>query len=447
MKKYDIIVIGGGAGGLTVSIGLAKVGKKVLLIEKDRIGGECTWSGCIPSKAFIKRAENGKESSQVFQEVREVIKKIYSHETPEVLKSLGVDVVLGEGKFLDKNTIIVNDLERYFGKNIVISTGSSPAIPKIHGLENIDYLTNENFFLQESAPKSMVLIGAGVISLELAFPLSRLGTSITIVEKNSFFLPLEEPEVRDRILESLKKNNIKLILGTDIEKIQKSGNIHEVLLGKGKIVSGEKIFISTGRVPNIFNLNLEKIGIRFDKGGIQTDKYMVAIKGVYAIGDSVGPYRFSHMAGHHGEIVIQNILIPFFRRKIKYDSVPWTTFTFPEYSRTGMNEEESRKKYGDSIKIYTLTEENDRSLAIGEFYFILKVICYKGRIIGATCVGDRAGEILGIIQTLMSLGIPLHKYRNTLQAYPTYCDMIRKIAKTAYMDYLKERLLYKLFLK
>lgn len=459
MKKYDVIVLGGGAGGLTVSIGMAKAGKKVLLIEKDKIGGECTWSGCIPSKAFIKRAESGKNSSQVFNEVREVIQKIYSHETPEVLKELGVDVVLGKGKFIDKNIIEVetNDIDKtqsYWGKHIVISTGSSPMVPKIDGLENIEFLTNENFFLQEKAPTSMIFIGAGVISLELAFPLRKFGTSITILEKNNVFLPNEEPEVRERILDSLKIHDIELILGVDIERVNNENDSEkntalsgiEVILRDGRKISGEKIFISAGRVPNIFDLNLDRIEITFDRKGIQTDEHMLATSRIYAIGDCATAYKFSHIAGYHGEIVVQNILLPFFKRKVKYSSVPWTTFTSPEYSRTGLSQEEAYNKYGDSIKIYTLSSENDRSLAVGENYFILKVICLKGKIIGATCVGDRAGEVLGIIQTLMSLNIPLHKYRNTLQSYPTYCDMIRKIAKTAYMDYLKETFPYKLFI-
>ncbi|MGL4253564.1 MAG: dihydrolipoyl dehydrogenase family protein [Fusobacteriaceae bacterium] len=445
MKKYDVIVLGGGAGGLTVSIGLAKAGKKVLLIEKRKIGGECTWSGCIPSKAFIKRSEHGADSSQIFHQVREVIQKIYSHETPEVLQDLGIDVILGEGKFAEKNIIEIDGKHRYWGKNIVISTGSSPGIPEIEGLEKIDYLTNENFFLQEKAPSSIIFIGGGVISLEMAFPLKRLGTSVTILEKNPSFLAFEEPEVRERILESLKKNGIELILGVDLKKFQKSENGNEVILGDGRIFEGEKVFISAGRIPNIFNLNLEKVGISFDRNGIHVDDFMVAAPGIFAVGDSVGPYRFSHIAGYHGEIVLQNILLPFFKKKMKYNSVPWTTFTSPEYSRTGMTEEAALKKYGDALKIYTLNSENDRSVAVGENYFILKVICLKGKILGATCIGDRAGEILGIIQTLMNFNIPFYKYSKTIQSYPTYCDMIRKIAKTAYIDYLRETFPYKLF--
>ncbi|MGL5098795.1 MAG: FAD-dependent oxidoreductase, partial [Fusobacteriaceae bacterium] len=259
------------------------------------------------------------------------------------------------------------------------------------------------------------------------------------------FLSLEEPEVRERILASLKEKEIELILGADIKKFKKSEIGSEVILGDGRIFKGEKIFISAGRVPNISNLNLEKVGISFDKSGIHVDNYMSAVPGIFAIGDSVGPYRFSHIAGYHGEIVIQNILLPFFKKKVKYNSVPWTTFTSPEYSRTGMTEEVALKKYGDALKIYTLNSENDRSLAVGEEYFILKVICLKGKIIGATCVGERAGEVLGIIQTLMNLNIPFYKYSKTIQSYPTYCDMIKKIAKTAYIDYLKETFPYKLF--
>lgn len=455
MKKYrdiyDVIVIGGGAGGLTSAIGCVKVGKKVLMIEKNMVGGECTWGGCIPSKSFI--AETEKEfrkvgerldSAKVFQKVRETIEKVYAHETPEVLEGLGIDFIKGRGYFLDRNNIAVEErgiIHNFKGKNIVIATGSSPLIPPINGLDSVDYLTNDNFFKLESAPDSIIFIGGGVISLELAFPLAKSGTKVTILEKQTRLLPFEESEVGERMLASLKEYGIGVILEADISKIEKKIEKEaEVTINIGGVtqsVTAEKIFISSGRKPNIDGLELDKSGLKYDNHGIKTDRYLQGAPGIYAVGDVTGPFRFSHMAGYQGEIVVRNILVPFFKKKIDYRSIPWVTFTSPEYSRIGFKESEARERFGESVKVYTLDEKNDRSLSVGESYFFLKIICHKGKIVGATCIGDRSGEIINILQTLAKFNIPLHRYREVLQAYPTYGDMLRKLAKEAYLDRLK----------
>lgn len=455
MKKYrdsyDVIVIGGGAGGLTSAIGCAKAGKKVLMIEKNMLGGECTWAGCVPSKCFISEVEknfrvigNKCNSSKIFDKVREVIAKIYSHETPELIESLGIDFINGKGYFIDKNTIGVNKnqvIYSFKGKNIVIATGSSPLIPSIKGLESIDYLTNDNFFKLKSAPDSILFIGGGTISLELAFPLAKLGTKVTILEKQPTLLSFEEDEVRERILSSLKNYGVEIILESNILKVEKINEKQvavSITIGQNKqVITAEKIFISSGRKPNIDGLELNNIGLKYDNYGIKTDRYLQALSRIYAIGDVTGPYRFSHMAGYQGEIVVRNILLSFFKKKVNYSSIPWVTFTSPEYSRIGFKESEARLKFGNNIKVYTINEENDRSLSVGENYFFLKVICHKNKIVGATCVGDRSGEIINILQTLVNFNIPLYRYIGVLQAYPTYGDMLRKISKKAYLDRIK----------
>lgn len=448
-KKYDLIIIGGGAGGLTVALGGNKLKKKVLLIEKKLLGGECTWGGCIPSKSFISNSYKIKDNKTIFQVVKNSIEKIYSHETPEVLREQGIDVEIGEGKFIDKKRVEVNG-KIFYGEKIIISTGSSPAIPKIKGLENIDFLTNENFFKQDYIPKSITFIGGGIISLELAFPLARLGSKVTILEKGEKILSFEEPEVSKTIVDSLEKNGIELILNVGIEEILKNEDEIEVCYKDGienKKVKSEKIFVSAGRVPNTQGLNLDDIGIKYSLKGIETDNKLMVGKNIYAIGDAVGPYRFSHIAGYHGEIVIENFIRPLFKKKVDYSSVPWVTFTSPEYARVGLTEKEGKEKYGENLKIYALTKENDRSIISDEEYFMVKILCVKGKIIGTTVIGDRAGEILNIIQTLKTQNITLYKYKDGLQPYPTYGDILKRLAKEAYLDYLRSFPLIKLFMK
>ncbi|MGL4947634.1 MAG: FAD-dependent oxidoreductase, partial [Cetobacterium sp.] len=212
---YNTIVIGGGAGGLTVSIGLASAGKKVLLVEKDKLGGECTWGGCIPSKSFITVARTSSNLEEALEKVVSNVHKIGDKELPHISKIKNLEYVNGEASFIDKNTVSVNG-KLYRAKFIVISTGSLPFIPEIKGLKDIQYLTNQNFFYTNERYKSIVMLGAGIISLELAFPLRKLGVDITILEKTDLFLPMMDKEVREFYIDRLKIAGVKLILGCEV---------------------------------------------------------------------------------------------------------------------------------------------------------------------------------------------------------------------------------------
>lgn len=434
---YHTIVLGGGAAGLTASIGLAAAGKKVLLIEKENLGGECTWSGCIPSKSFISVSKSSKNLKEALEKTRENIHKIGKHEFSLIINSKNIDFIKGEGNIFDKNTIVIGD-KIYKTKYIVISTGSSPFIPNIKGLENIKFLTNQNFFYKENEYKNIVMIGAGVISLELAFPLKKLGIDVTILEKSNIFLPTMENEVRNFYLEKLNSENIKLILNCSYMEIeQKNDGSILTKTNNGDFLSDE-IFISAGRIPNIFDLNLKNTKIKFTDKGISVDKYMrTSIKNIFAIGDIASAFKFSHIAGYHGEIAVRNILFPYIMKKVDYSYIPWTIFGETEISKVGISEEEARVKY-KKIYTYILDKDNDRSLITFEKSFFLKVICdNRFNIIGITCIGERAGEILGALQFMMANKIKFYKGMKSIQAYPTYMYYLRNLCKKAYIDYLK----------
>lgn len=436
--KYDCIVIGSGAGGLTVAFGLAGAGKKILLIEKSNVGGECTWSGCVPSKAFINLSKNQMPIEIALEEVRNVIKSIAGKEDPIVLKEKGIDYVKGIGKFIKENSIEVNG-DIYTGDKIVIATGSSPFIPPIKGLEDINYLTNSNFFTQKTIPKKIVMIGGGVISLELSFALKRFGIEVTIYEIGEKLVPVEDAEISEFYKNKLEKEGIILYLNCGNIELKKEGDKVKVIT-ENKTEEFDKLFISTGRVPNINGLDLEKAGVSYSKRGINVNENMLTDnKNIYAIGDVVGPYRFSHMAGYNGEIVVRNILFPYVKKKVDYRSIPWTIFTNPEFSRMGVNEREAIE-LKENIKIYKLLgKDNERSIISLEDDFYLKVICDKKfKVIGACCIGDRAGEIIGLLQFMNSQNLKFYKLMESIQAYPTYIDSLRKLSKLAYVDHLKE---------
>lgn len=441
---YHTIVLGGGAGGLITSIGLASAGKKVLLIEKENLGGECTWSGCIASKSFIAAAKTSKTLKEVLERTLKNVHIVGDNELPLISSYKNIDLVIGEGSFIDKNTVIVNK-NMYKSKNIVVSTGSSPFIPEIKGLEKINYLTNQNFFYIKDEYKSIIMIGAGVISLELAFPLKKIGIDVTIIEKSEFFLPMMEEEVREFYLRKLKDENIKLILNCNS---MEADSLSDTLEKKGVLIKtnngnfqAEQIFICTGRVPNLKNLNLENAQVKFNNKGIIVDEYMrTSTKNIFAIGDTASAFKFSHVAGYHGEIVVRNLIFPYIKEKVNYSYIPWTIFGEIEVSKVGLNEDEANSKYKKTY-IYTLKENNDRSLITFENNFYLKVICdNKFNIVGATCIGERAGEIIGFLQVMIGNKIKFYKTLKSVQSYPTYAYYIRTLAKKAYIDYLKSYL-------
>ncbi len=439
---YHTIVLGGGAGGLTTSIGLASAGKKVLLIEKENLGGECTWSGCIASKSFISATKTSKNLKEVLEKTLKNVHKVGDSELPHISNFKNIDLVIGKGSFVDKNSIIVNDTI-YKGKNIVISTGSSPFIPNIKGLEKIDYLTNQNFFYIKDDYSSMIMIGAGIISLELAFPLKKLGIDVTILEKSNLFLPNMEDEIREFYSKRLKEEGIDLFLNCEeIEILSFDESNKKVLIKTNhKNFETEKVFISTGRVPNLKDLNLEKAGIEFNNKGIVVDKYMrTSSKNIFSIGDVASPLKFSHVAGYHGETVVRNLLFPYIMKSIDYSNIPWTIFGETEVSKIGLSEDEAKTKY-KKIYTYNLDENNDRSLITFEKNFYLKVICdNKFNIVGATCIGERAGELIGFLQLMIGNKIKFYKAMKSIQSYPTYTYYIRNLSKKAYIDHLKSYL-------
>ncbi|MBC2850035.1 FAD-dependent oxidoreductase [Cetobacterium sp. 8H] len=442
--NYDCIVVGSGAAGLTVSFGLKATGKKVLLIEKDQPGGECTWNGCIPSKSFISYSKKEIDLKTALEKVREKILEVAKTEDSETISQKGIDFIKGKATFVSKTEVEVAG-KIYQAKNIVIATGSRAFIPKIKGLEKVEFLTNENFFKQTSNFKSIIMIGGGVISLELSFALKRLGVEVTILELGKKFLSIEDPEIGEFYKKRLIQEGIELVLDCGEITIEKINNMVVTKCSRGEY-QADKLFLSVGRAPNLEELNLDKIGISFDKKGILTNECLqTTIKEIYAVGDIVGPYRFSHIAGYHGETVVRNIVFPYIKKKIEYKNISWTMFSSPEFARVGINEEEAKNK-GLEINIYTLSEkENDRSIVSLEEKFYLKVICDKKfNILGASCIGERAGEIINLLQILKSQNIKFYKMVNSIQAYPTYGDSVRKLAKKAYGDYLKKIFSFKL---
>ncbi|MFQ3228876.1 dihydrolipoyl dehydrogenase family protein [Reinekea sp.] len=461
MKVYDLIVIGSGAAGLTSAFTALGFGKKVLIIEKDRPGGECTWSGCVPSKGLINQAKDIHiakkyaditiDSADILDKVRATSEKIYTHETPEVLEKAGAVFVQGNAKFIEPKVIEVSG-EQYKAKKVVIATGSSPMVPPIPGLADVPFLTNENFFQQTVLPKSVIVLGAGAIGMELSQSMARLNVDVQVVEMMPEVMFREEPEFSKIIREKLEQEQIKFALNHKAVKVEKTEQGIRLVTdnnGTEKVFEAETILVALGRSPNVKGMNLEGVGINVDRGIVVDAHLQTSAKGVYACGDVAGPYLLSHMANYQGKIATMNALLPVINRKVNYQHVAWTTFTDPEFARAGMTEAEAREQHGDSIRVYHYDfEKLDRAITkAGDFGKIKLIVNRKGRVLGAHIIAERAGELIAEVQVMKTLGLNFGKLQAVIHPYPTYSDALRQMAQQVYIDNLLHHPIVKLFRK
>lgn len=461
MDEYDLIIIGAGAGGLSAAYTAKGFGKKVLLIEKDKPGGECTWSGCVPSKGLINLAKEIKhikkwipsyevDSSEILKKVREVIHKVYADETPEKLQADGIEYLNGAAKLKTKNIVEVNG-KNVKAKKIIISTGSSPFIPPIEGIDDTEYLSNENLFYLEELPKSMLILGGGAIGIEMAQALKRVGVEVSLVEMMDSILFREEQDLVKILKSELEKEGVKFYEKHKAIKVEQLKSGIKLTVEKDDVksqLSADAILVAVGRKANMSNLGLEELGIKTTRRGIEVNEKMETnLKNIYAVGDVAGPYQFSHMANVQGIAAAKNAILPI-NSKVDYSHVAWCTFTDPELARAGMTEEEAKQKH-EGVRVYEHSYEHlDRAKtkpgSIGQVKLILNK---KGKILGASILGDRAGELISEIQVIKTLNLNFSKLTNVIHPYPTYSEILNKISKRVTVDNILENPIVKLVKK
>lgn len=447
MKTYDLIVIGSGAGGLTAAFTALGFGKSVLVVEKDRPGGECTWSGCIPSKALINRAKAvhtarefadvQPDTQPILAEVRSVSEAVYEEETPEVLEKAGADYVNGFARFTDAHTIDV-DGTNYRGKAFMLATGSSPMLPPIPGLDQVDPLTNETVFQLERLPKSIVILGGGAIGMELAQAMNRLGTDVTVVEMMPEVLSREEPEFAALIREKLASEGVRFEVGTRATAVEKTASGIRLVTdrnGQTGSVEAERVLLALGRSPNVSGMGLEALNVKIEKGVVVNKKLQTTQKHIYACGDVAGPYLLSHMANYQGKVAAMNAILPI-KRSVNYTDVSWSTFTDPEFARAGLTEQEAREQHGDAIRVYhyDFAKLDRAKTKRGDMGRIKLITRRNGKVLGAHIIGERAGELIAEVQVIKTLNLSFAKLQRVIHPYPTYADSLRQLSQQVLLD-------------
>jgi pyruvate/2-oxoglutarate dehydrogenase complex dihydrolipoamide dehydrogenase (E3) component len=445
---YDIAVIGAGAGGLVVAAGGAALGAKVAVVEKHKMGGDCLWYGCVPSKTLIKSARVAHQMrhadrwalppvapqvdlAQVMERVADVIAGIEPHDSPERFRGLGVDVILGSGRFNAPDSFEVAG-RKLTAKHFVIATGSRPAVPPIPGLDSVPYLTNETLFgLRENVPH-LVVIGAGPIGCEMAQAFRRLGSEVTVVDAGTGPLPREDRDLAEVVQRALVDEGVRWRFGVSVQRVEGThGDVRLTLAakdGSSDAVAGTHLLVAAGRRANVEDLGLDVAGVEVRDGRIVHTNLVTTNSRILVIGDAAGGYQFTHVAEHHAGIALRRTL---FRMPWSKPSlvIPWCTYTDPELARVGLSEGEATQK-GVDHRVYRFAfDELDRARAEGETEGFAKLVTDpRGRLLGGAIVGPHAGELIAELALAVTMGLKAGDLSSTVHPYPTLAQINRRAA-------------------
>jgi dihydrolipoamide dehydrogenase len=459
---FDMIVIGGGAAGLTAAGISASLGARTALVEAKRLGGDCTWYGCVPSKTLLKAARvahlintadrYGLEASYPRIDFPKVLRHVHSTQqhvfeeadAPPIYERMGIQVISARAKFLSSRAVELTDehghvstiSSRYF----IVATGSSPIVPPIDGLSGVPFLTNETIFSLSTQPRKLVVVGGGPIGIEMALSFRRLGSEVTVIDMANRILPKDDLELADLLRHSLTEEGIRFTLNAAVQRFEPLNHGVRVLIksettGREESIEGDALLLSIGRRSNMQSLNLESIGVQVTKRGIVIDKHCrTGVKNIFACGDVAGSFQFTHMAEHMAKVATTNALlhIPL---SMDTDHVPWVTYTDPELAHVGATEEELKER-GLTYDIYRFPfSKIDRAITDHETNGLIKILAKRstGKIYGVNILGVNAGEMIGEYTLALKHGITLRQVADTIHPYPTYALGNRRAADQWYV--------------
>lgn len=449
-STHDIIVVGGGTAGLVTAAGAAALGAKAALIERTALGGDCLWTGCVPSKALIAFARRRQVSgtgdwAAGVAWLRAARDRVAKHDEPERFRGMGVDVILSPARLTGPERVEVDGRELR-ARRIVLALGSVPAVPPIPGLAEAGFLTNVTCFDRPTLPQRLIMLGGGPIGLELAQTYHRLGTKVTVLELLPEVLPKEDAEVGKFVRERLVEEGIAIVTGCRAERVAREGDLKVIHATDGRRFGGDEIFVATGRQPNTAEAEPERAGVELDRGAVRVNARLeTTAPGIWAAGDVTGGLQFTHVADYMAKVVVQNALTPI-KTKADYRVVPWVTFTDPEVARVGLTAAEAAAA-GRAVETFRASfTELDRAIVDGVAVGFSKVVTRpNGEILGATLVGRGAGELIMEIVVAMRHRIPLGQLARAIHPYPTMSEIVRQTAdawyRARYGDTVRGRML------
>ena len=446
-QPYDLAIIGAGSGGLTAAAFAARLGARVALIEKNRIGGDCTWTGCIPSKALIHAAKVAQEArtaarfgivtapvsvdmAKVREHIRSAVEKVYRAEDPETLAKRGIDVIFGGARFVDAHTIAVGD-RLIRAARFLITTGARPTAPNIEGLSQVPWLSYQTIFDNGHLPAHLMVVGGGPIGAEIAQAYRRLGSAVTVIAPT--LLPKEEPEARSLIGDVFAEEGIQWIRGR-----ARSARMHEAEIVvqtddtnlPGSEVRGNLLLVASGRRPDVAGLCLDQAGVRWSPDGIPVDDQLrTSVRHIYAAGDVTGGPQFTHLAGWQAFQAVRNALLPG-STSGHPKALPRVTFTDPEVAHVGLTEEQARAQYGSGIRAARWDmAHTDRAICEGDERGFVKIVTKaNGTVLGATVVSARAGETITEFVYALERGWNVKDLASAIHAYPTWSVPVQQLA-------------------
>ena len=456
-KPYDLVIVGAGSAGMVAAQFAAQLDRRVCLIDRERIGGDCLWTGCVPSKALLASARLAQgmreaadvglpavdpviDTARVWERVRSVQRQIAEGEdSPEHFAALGVDVVFGDARLTGPTSVAVDGHGTVTGKRILVATGSRPAVPPIDGLHEAGYLTTENLWDQPGAPASLVVIGGGPVALELAQAHRRLGVTVTVLERDEAVLAKDEPALAAMLVARLRAEGLVLHTGVDVQRVSvEPGDraprviVHARCDGRPLTARAEAVLVAVGRTPNVDGLGLAELGVGVtDRGVTVDDAYRTSLPTVWAAGDVVGRFQFTHSAGYEAARAVRNMLFP--GTDTGAFTVPWCTFTEPELAHVGLTEAQARAEHGDrAVRVWRQDlDHSDRARADAATAGAVIVITARGRVVGGHVLAPTAGEVVHELALAVHQKLKLRDLAGMVHVYPTIALAIQQLAAEA----------------